>query len=155
VKRRNHRNWDWKSAASDSLISLDILAHAPTKRPRIKMMTEAGVIGKIGVNSHGISVMLNALKVNFPFPYSVSLSFYTDAMFIVDGLEEPFLYPHPPLTPTPPPTANFRMLPNPARLTCHLLSLCLGSSYPSHLSNLHHLARDPPNGSLHSIPQRQ
>ena len=64
----NLRNWDWKSAASVSLISLDILAYAPTNRPRIKMMTEAGVIGKIGVNSHGISVMLNALKVSFPLP---------------------------------------------------------------------------------------
>jgi hypothetical protein len=28
------------------------------------MMTEAGVIGKIGVNELGVSVMLNALKVS-------------------------------------------------------------------------------------------
>jgi isopenicillin-N N-acyltransferase-like protein len=59
-----NRNWDWKSSASSSLIYLDILAHPPTNRPNIKMMTEAGVIGKIGVNELGVSVMLNALKVS-------------------------------------------------------------------------------------------
>ena len=65
------RNWDWKSSAASSLIALDILAHEPTKRPRIKMMTEAGVIGKIGVNEFGVSVMLNALKVSlYPVSYS-------------------------------------------------------------------------------------
>ncbi|GAA6023179.1 hypothetical protein JCM11491_003290 [Sporobolomyces phaffii] len=56
------QNWDWKSSAASSLISLDILAHAPTKRPRIRLMTEAGVIGKIGVNEHGVAILLNALK---------------------------------------------------------------------------------------------
>lgn len=58
------RNWDWKSAAAASLIALDILAHEPTKRPRIRIMTEAGVIGKIGVNEFGVSTILNALKVS-------------------------------------------------------------------------------------------
>jgi isopenicillin-N N-acyltransferase-like protein len=66
------RNWDWKASASSSLIALDILAHEPTKRPRIKIMTEAGVIGKIGVNEFGVSVMLNALKVS-SWLFSLSL----------------------------------------------------------------------------------
>jgi len=30
--------------------------------PRIKMVTEAGIIGKIGLNEHGVGVCLNAIK---------------------------------------------------------------------------------------------
>ncbi|GAA6060359.1 hypothetical protein JCM10212_004543 [Sporobolomyces blumeae] len=62
------QNWDWKASAARSLVMLDIRAYAPTKRPRIRMMTEAGVIGKIGTNDFGVSVMLNALKTTLRDP---------------------------------------------------------------------------------------
>lgn len=52
------QNWDWKARQKDSLLLLQI--EEPTK-PRITMVTEGGIIGKIGCNSAGIGVCLNAL----------------------------------------------------------------------------------------------
>ncbi|MFL0365566.1 C45 family autoproteolytic acyltransferase/hydrolase [Pseudobacillus sp. 179-B 2D1 NHS] len=52
------QNWDWKSAQSESLLYVEI---EQTGKPNIKMMTEGGIIGKIGCNSAGLGVCLNAL----------------------------------------------------------------------------------------------
>ncbi len=43
----------------DNIISLHI---SQPGKPRIHMMTEAGIIGKIGLNSAGVGVALNAVK---------------------------------------------------------------------------------------------
>ncbi|GAA5998356.1 hypothetical protein JCM5350_007429 [Sporobolomyces pararoseus] len=81
------QNWDWKSSAASSLIVLDILAHEPTKRPRIKMMTEAGVIGKIGVNEFGVSVMLNALKTNLRDPSRIPIHLLLRRLISLPSIE--------------------------------------------------------------------
>ena len=52
------QNWDWKEIAQGALIVLEI--HQKNK-PDILMLTEAGIVGKIGFNSAGIGVCLNAL----------------------------------------------------------------------------------------------
>lgn len=52
------QNWDWKATQKDSLLFLEI-HQAP--KPTILMVTEGGMIGKIGFNSSGIGVCLNAL----------------------------------------------------------------------------------------------
>lgn len=55
------QNWDWRPAQSRSLIKLDI---NQTKGTEIQMVTEAGIIGKIGFNNHGLGVCLNAIRAN-------------------------------------------------------------------------------------------
>jgi len=52
------QNWDWKEAAHGTLILLEIKQQ---NKPQIIMITEAGIVGKIGFNSAGIGVGLNAL----------------------------------------------------------------------------------------------
>ena len=53
------QNWDWQSEQKENLIRLRI--HQPPK-PSIDMITEAGIIGKIGLNSAGVGVCLNAIR---------------------------------------------------------------------------------------------
>lgn len=55
------QNWDWEVAQAANLIQMTI--EQPGK-PTIKMITEAGVIGKIGLNSAGIGVCLNAIRAH-------------------------------------------------------------------------------------------
>lgn len=47
-------------AQAQSLIVLDIAAYET--RPAIKFVTEAGIIGKIGLNEYGIATIFNAIK---------------------------------------------------------------------------------------------
>ena len=56
------QNWDWKMSIRQALILLRI--HQENGKPDICMMTEAGIIGKIGCNSAGLGVCLNALSVD-------------------------------------------------------------------------------------------
>src|SRR5258706_5549345 len=53
----NSRQWDPRQ--QNSIISLTV--STPSK-PTISMMTEAGLIGKIGLNSSGLGVCLNAIR---------------------------------------------------------------------------------------------
>lgn len=55
------QNWDWRAAQSKSIIITEIAQH---NRPTINMITEGGIIGKIGMNSAGLGVCLNALRAN-------------------------------------------------------------------------------------------
>ncbi|MEH7223584.1 C45 family peptidase [Bacillus sp. JJ1566] len=55
------QNWDWKSDQANSLLLLEI---EQKNKPTIKMITEGGLIGKIGFNSSGIGVCLNALHTD-------------------------------------------------------------------------------------------
>ncbi|KAF3386728.1 Acyl-coenzyme A:6-aminopenicillanic-acid-acyltransferase 40 kDa form [Penicillium rolfsii] len=54
------QNWDGMEEQKQNLIILDITRD---DAPRIKMITEAGIIGKIGLNNLGVGVCLNAIKV--------------------------------------------------------------------------------------------
>lgn len=53
------QNWDWRPAQKRNLVHLSI---AQPGKPRIQMITEAGIIGKIGFNDRGVGVCLNAIK---------------------------------------------------------------------------------------------
>lgn len=53
------QNWDWNVAQKRNLVFLSV--EQPGK-PRIKMITEAGIIGKIGLNDAGVGVCLNAIR---------------------------------------------------------------------------------------------
>jgi isopenicillin-N N-acyltransferase-like protein len=52
------QNWDWRATQREALVLL--LIERPG-RPSITMLTEAGIIGKIGYNSTGLGVCLNAI----------------------------------------------------------------------------------------------
>ncbi|CAK4033053.1 acyl-coenzyme A:6-aminopenicillanic-acid-acyltransferase 40 kDa form like [Lecanosticta acicola] len=53
------QNWDWNPRQKENVICLTI-SQAP--KPKIKMLTEAGLIGKIGFNDSGVGVCLNAIR---------------------------------------------------------------------------------------------
>jgi isopenicillin-N N-acyltransferase-like protein len=55
------QNWDWKGTQEKSLLLLNIEQKG---KPVIKMVTEGGIIGKIGMNMSGVAVCLNALLTN-------------------------------------------------------------------------------------------
>lgn len=52
------QNWDWKAEQKKSLLLLEI--HQKNK-PVVTMVTEGGIIGKIGFNSAGVGLCFNAL----------------------------------------------------------------------------------------------
>ena len=52
------QNWDWGELLKDGLIVLDI---KQVNGPDILMVTEAGIVGKIGMNSSGLGVCLNLM----------------------------------------------------------------------------------------------
>lgn len=53
------QNWDWQQEQKENLIHLRIRQNG---KPSIEMITEGGIIGKIGMNSAGVGVCLNAIK---------------------------------------------------------------------------------------------
>jgi isopenicillin-N N-acyltransferase-like protein len=53
------QNWDWVGEASTATALFDI---QKTGKPRIRMMGEAGIIGKFGFNSAGVGVCMNAIR---------------------------------------------------------------------------------------------
>lgn len=53
------QNWDWQEEQQQNLINLSI---GQEGKPAISMITEAGIIGKIGLNSRGVGVCLNAIR---------------------------------------------------------------------------------------------
>lgn len=55
------QNWDWKGTQSKSLLLLEI---EQENRPTVTMITEGGMIGKIGYNSAGLGLCFNALLTN-------------------------------------------------------------------------------------------
>ncbi|KAK5171367.1 uncharacterized protein LTR77_004511 [Saxophila tyrrhenica] len=54
------QNWDWMEAQKANLVVLTIKQEG---KPGIKLVTEAGLIGKIGLNDAGVGVCLNAIRV--------------------------------------------------------------------------------------------
>jgi isopenicillin-N N-acyltransferase-like protein len=52
------QNWDWRPALRESVVVL--LVEQPGK-PSLTMVTEAGIVGKLGFNSAGLGVCLNAI----------------------------------------------------------------------------------------------
>ncbi len=52
------QNWDWRPSLSESMVVLRL--EQPGK-PSLTMLTEAGIVGKLGFNSAGLGVCLNAI----------------------------------------------------------------------------------------------
>jgi len=53
------QNWDWELGQKINIVVVKITQEG---KPTIQMMTEAGIIGKIGMNSAGVGVTLNAIS---------------------------------------------------------------------------------------------
>ncbi|KKK13984.1 hypothetical protein P175DRAFT_0519045 [Aspergillus ochraceoroseus IBT 24754] len=53
------QNWDWSEQQAQNLLRVTIIQAAI---PTIQMITEAGLIGKIGLNSNGVGVCFNAIR---------------------------------------------------------------------------------------------
>jgi isopenicillin-N N-acyltransferase like protein len=53
------QNWDWKPHLIESTVLLEIEQEG---RPNVVTLTEAGIVGKIGLNSSGMGACLNILK---------------------------------------------------------------------------------------------
>ncbi|KAK7534229.1 isopenicillin-N N-acyltransferase [Phyllosticta citribraziliensis] len=53
------QNWDWRAAQSGNLVCLTV--KAPGK-PVLHTLTEAGLLAKVGFNSNGVGVTLNAIR---------------------------------------------------------------------------------------------
>ena len=57
------QNWDWIQILKGSLVIVEI---EQPNRPTVLMLTEAGIVGKIGMNRAGIGVCLNILVAGNP-----------------------------------------------------------------------------------------
>lgn len=57
------QNWDWSRESEDLAMLVKIVQ---AEKPTILMMTEPGIIGKIGFNSAGLGVCLNMLHSGLP-----------------------------------------------------------------------------------------
>ena len=57
------QNWDWSRQLEDLAVLMQIKT---SENHTIQMLTEPGIIGKIGLNSHGIGTCLNILRINQP-----------------------------------------------------------------------------------------
>ncbi|KAK6520661.1 hypothetical protein TWF506_000910 [Arthrobotrys conoides] len=55
------QNWDWVRPVQQNLAFVEIKQEG---KPTIKMITEAGIVGKIGYNSASVAVLLNALRAS-------------------------------------------------------------------------------------------
>ena len=53
------QNWDWMEEQKQNLILITIMQEG---KPTIKMVNEAGMLGKIGMNSAGVGVLFNAIR---------------------------------------------------------------------------------------------
>ncbi|KAI1786330.1 AAT-domain-containing protein [Ganoderma leucocontextum] len=61
------QNWDWREGVGKNLAMVSIEQEG---KPKIWMVTEPGMIGKIGFNSSSVGVLLNAIRAR---PISTSL----------------------------------------------------------------------------------
>ncbi|KAL3607675.1 hypothetical protein FPOAC2_02664 [Fusarium poae] len=70
------QNWDWQPKQAPNLLICHI-SQPGTDIPNISMVTEAGVIGKIGINSAGVGTTLNAIRArgvdNIKLPIHLAL----------------------------------------------------------------------------------
>lgn len=83
------QNWDWKPITQDALVVLEIQQE---NKPDIVMITEAGIVGKIGFNSAGIGVCLNALATDRRWegetvPLHIALRAVLNSTTLADAIE--------------------------------------------------------------------
>lgn len=89
------QNWDWKKEQIASILVLKI--HQSNGKPDITMVTEGGIIGKVGFNSAGIGVCLNALgTVGNPqgLPLHIILRGILNSVKLSDAIERVNMLPN-------------------------------------------------------------
>lgn len=82
------QNWDWKGSQKESLLLLEIESE---NKPDITMITEGGMIGKIGFNSAGIGICFNALhtdKVSNEVPIHLGLRAVLNSNSLVEAVSK-------------------------------------------------------------------
>lgn len=80
------QNWDWKSTQKDAFIMLKL---KQKNKPNVIMLTEAGIIGKIGFNSAGLGLCINALASNknpVGLPFHLALRGILNSRTICDAI---------------------------------------------------------------------
>lgn len=83
------QNWDWKKTIQGGCIILRI---QQKNKPNITMITEAGIIGKIGFNSAGIGICLNALGSSMKaegqtIPLHIAMRGVLDSQTLSDAIQ--------------------------------------------------------------------
>ena len=58
------QNWDWVGEAAEAMVLLDIRRTGADSKPspRIRMLGEAGLVGKFGFNDRGVALCMNAIQ---------------------------------------------------------------------------------------------
>lgn len=80
-------NWDYSKMLRDSIVIVHVYQE---DKPNFMMVTEAGMIGGIGMNDSGVSVQLNALKTTVPCQ-GIPLRTRMRAMLEADTLGEAYV----------------------------------------------------------------
>ncbi len=81
------QNWDWAKQLESLIVVLDVTL--PNKR--FIMLTEPGIIGKIGMNNHGLGVTLNILLSNqkqYGIPFHVLLRVLIESDTLDYGVQQ-------------------------------------------------------------------
>ncbi|KAE8420055.1 putative acyl-CoA:6-aminopenicillanic-acid-acyltransferase [Aspergillus pseudocaelatus] len=82
------QNWDWTTSVGKNMAMVRIERHG---KPVIHMVTEAGLVGKIGFNSAGVGVGLNAIKApvcdSSKVPIHVALRLCLESVSVDAALE--------------------------------------------------------------------
>lgn len=71
------QNWDWKTKQKPNLIILRVNPKGVPDMdlPSFQMITEAGIIGKIGFNQHGVGCLLNGIRAKGVDPQRMPIHF--------------------------------------------------------------------------------
>lgn len=69
------QNWDWMLEQGQNLVICHIASQPGTDFPDLSMVTEAGIIGKIGFNAAGVGCCLNAIKCRGVSPSKLPIHF--------------------------------------------------------------------------------
>ncbi|KAJ5591103.1 hypothetical protein N7450_005075 [Penicillium hetheringtonii] len=82
------QNWDWTATVSNNLAMVSI---EQTGKPTIYMVTEAGIVGKIGFNSAGVGTCLNAIRakpmISSKLPIHVALRLCLQSSSVENAVE--------------------------------------------------------------------
>ncbi|TQB75213.1 hypothetical protein MPDQ_003466 [Monascus purpureus] len=81
------QNWDWVGTIKENLAMISIEQEG---KPKIYMVTEAGIVGKIGFNTAGVGTCLNAIRakpvINSKLPIHVALRLFLDSTSVASAI---------------------------------------------------------------------
>ncbi|KAJ5561778.1 hypothetical protein N7535_003762 [Penicillium sp. DV-2018c] len=82
------QNWDWTETVKKNLAMVSI---EQVGKPTIYMVTEAGIVGKIGFNSNGVGTCLNAIRakpmISSKLPIHVALRLCLESTSVDDAVK--------------------------------------------------------------------